>query len=476
MTAAYRISDGQGGRTFRPSGDWTVLTMGGTAAALQEEVRRAGRAEQLDISALGRVDTSGAFVILRALRDAAPTVPANPDFQRLVDLVRPAVEAEDPAMTRGHPLRDPFERIGRAVVAIGGETWRTMDFTGRLVTALGRMIRHPRRLWLTPLFAIMEQAGIDAIPIVMTMTFIIGAVIALVGTNILTTLGVSVFTVELVGVAILREFGVVIAAILLAGRSASAFAAEIGSMRMNQETDAMQVMGVDQFDALVVPRTNKVITDIRIDGGTPVRVDSDATTEIQGISGIDVVQINAGTPGKPLLRAVDHGDRPIIRSTPNALSSLLQGGGQMIQNATEALGRVNRLLSDRNIANLTGAVRDIHSTASEIAVNRAMFAHAASTLVKLDAAATDIQGAAASVHQIADGDGCHAFTDIAAAAAELKLAVHDARGTIAKLDSQSVVIGSTTIPDINATMVSLRETSNALDGLIRQIREILAGY
>ena len=123
-----------------------------------------------------------------------------------------------------------------------------------MVLAFGRTARHPRRLRLTSLFSVMEQAGINAIPIVMTMTFFIGAVIALVGANILSDLGVSVYTVELVDVAILREFGAVIAAILLAGRSASAFAAEIGSMRMNQETDAMQVMGVDRFDALVVPR------------------------------------------------------------------------------------------------------------------------------------------------------------------------------------------------------------------------------
>lgn len=100
----------------------------------------------------------------------------------------------------------------------------------------------------------MQDTGINALPIVFIMTFFIGAMIALVGTNLLTTLGVEVFTIQLVGVAILREFGVVITAILLSGRSASSFAAQIGSMRMNQETDAMQVMGVDRFDALVIPR------------------------------------------------------------------------------------------------------------------------------------------------------------------------------------------------------------------------------
>ena len=86
------------------------------------------------------------------------------------------------------------------------------------------------------------------------MNFFIGAVVALVGANLLASLGVAVFTVELIGVAVLREFGVLITAILLAGRSASSFAAQIGSMKMNQEIDAMQVMGVDQFEALVVPR------------------------------------------------------------------------------------------------------------------------------------------------------------------------------------------------------------------------------
>ena len=129
-----------------------------------------------------------------------------------------------------------------------------MVFAGRLTLTLGHTLAAPRRLRLTPLFAMMEAVGVNALPIVFTMTFFIGAVIALVGANLLTTLGVSVFTVELVGVAILREFGVVIAAILLAGRSASSFAAELGSMRMNQETHAMQVMGVDRFHALVVPR------------------------------------------------------------------------------------------------------------------------------------------------------------------------------------------------------------------------------
>ena len=259
MKADFGVLDGPQGRILQPCGDWTVLVLGRTATHLGEELSRAGRADRLDLTKLGRVDMSGAYILLSALKHPGAVNAAHPDFARLAALVDPASPPANPPPGAGsRPAHNRpfqmFEPIGRGICALGAEAVSAMAFIGQLVLALGRTARHPRRLRLTPLFAVMEQAGLNAIPIVMTMTFFIGAVIALVGANILSDLGVSVYTVELVDVAILREFGVVIAAILLAGRSASAFAAEIGSMRMNQETDAMQVMGVDQFDALVVPR------------------------------------------------------------------------------------------------------------------------------------------------------------------------------------------------------------------------------
>ena len=199
---------------------------------------------------------TGAYVLLKALKhpDAAAEGDGtgHPDFARLAALVHSGPPAQDgPPKTPGSHRPLPFfERIGRSVVAIGTEGFSAMAFIGQLVIALGRTARHPRRLRLTPLFAVMEQAGLDGIPIVMMMSFFIGAVIALVGVNSLSELGVSVYTVELVDIAILREFGVVIAAILLAGRSASAFAAEIGSMRMNPYTDSL-ISTSDQTDAQV---------------------------------------------------------------------------------------------------------------------------------------------------------------------------------------------------------------------------------
>ena len=261
MKADFGVLDGPQGRILQPRGDWTVLQIGPSARELGEELQKSGQADSLDLAKLERVDMSGAYVLLRALKHPEAAGAGHPDFARLAQLVLPPKPADDhtppparhPAAARGQ-LFLLFESIGRSVSLMGAEAFSAMAFFGELVLALGRTIRHPHRLRLTPLFAVMEQAGIDAIPICMVMTFFIGAVIALVGANSLSELGVSIYTVELVDISILREFGVVIAAILLAGRSASAFAAEIGSMRMNQETDAMQVMGVDQFDALVVPR------------------------------------------------------------------------------------------------------------------------------------------------------------------------------------------------------------------------------
>ena len=112
-------------------------------------------------------------------------------------------------------------------------------FLGHLLTAIGRCIARPSRIRWASVISLAERAGLDALPIVATTTFFIGAVVALLGANLLTDFGAQVFSVELVGISVLREFNILITAILLAGRSASSFAAEIGSMKMNQEIDAM---------------------------------------------------------------------------------------------------------------------------------------------------------------------------------------------------------------------------------------------
>ena len=140
-----------------------------------------------------------------------------------------------------------------------------------------------------------------------------------------------------------------------------------------------------------------VLADIALERGTPVRVDSLASSEMQGISGVNVVQITAGTPVKPLLKGTADDDRPVIRSKPDQTASLLEGGGRAVQSANELLDRANRILSDGNIAALGAAMRDIRLVTGELAAHRTMIGRADSALAKLDAAATDIRATSASV-------------------------------------------------------------------------------
>ncbi|WP_404711804.1 MlaD family protein [Sphingomonas sp. MMS24-J13] len=240
---------------------------------------------------------------------------------------------------------------------------------------------------------------------------------------------------------------------------------EGGDVQFNGITmGRIQKIALDEHDP------SRVITDIELRSGTPVRTSSVATMETQGISGVNIVQITAGSVQQPLLRKTSHENRPVIRSSADATSSLIPGGGKMVRSATETLDRINRLLSDRTIAELSATVHDVHLTTQEIAANRAMFGRAASTLAKLDSAASDIQVAAASVRGISEGDGRRAASDIADAAAELKLAIGQARGTLGRIDAQSEQISTTTLPDLDATMLSIQRAADSLDRLLREVR------
>lgn len=257
--ASYELRDDGDLLLIVPSGDWTVLALGDAPLRLKADLERRGPRRRFDAQQLGHVDTAGVFALMRVLgrpRDGGLELDlaGRNELERLAGLVRDSLDPQPAPRQAPRSLHALFERIGRAMAGVGGEAYAQAVFIGRMMVAIARTVVSPRRLRPIPLVATMEQAGLNALPIVFTMTFFIGAVLALVGSTLLTTLGVKVYAVELVGIGVLREFGPVIAAILLAGRSASAFAAQLGSMRMTQEIDAMQVMGVDRFDALIIPR------------------------------------------------------------------------------------------------------------------------------------------------------------------------------------------------------------------------------
>lgn len=253
--ADFKLQEGEHGATAFLSGDWTAESLDDAGRRLTE-ILLGSKAVNLDLSGVRRCDTAGAYAIVRAAegRVSAGKLIARPEQTRLLDLVSDAVQVEPspPIVQRG--FYDLAVRIGRGVFHLAGEAVETFAFIGRVLVAAGRGIAMPHKVRWAPIVTLCERAGLDALPIVAVTTFFIGAVIALLGINVLSEFGASIFVVEMIGIAVLREFGVVITAVLLAGRSASAFAAEIGAMKMRQEIDAMRVMGVDPFEALVLPR------------------------------------------------------------------------------------------------------------------------------------------------------------------------------------------------------------------------------
>jgi phospholipid/cholesterol/gamma-HCH transport system permease protein len=253
--AEFDLRTRDGARWVTLTGDWTAINLDTAAKALTTALKGEQNL-RFDLTKVGRCDTAGAFAILRAGqgRMAPDGLIASPSNLRLFDLVAGASKTASKVRARPPSLYSMVERLGRGLVEAGVHFYETMIFFGHLIVATGRVIRDPRRLRWAACFSLAERSGLDAIPIVTITTFFIGAVVGFLGANELSQFGAQVFAVELIGIAVMREFNIVITAILLAGRSSSAFAAEIGAMKMNQEVDAMQIMGVDPFEALVLPR------------------------------------------------------------------------------------------------------------------------------------------------------------------------------------------------------------------------------
>jgi phospholipid/cholesterol/gamma-HCH transport system permease protein len=255
QSAAFHLDNGS--RILSLSGDWTVWTI----AALEAPVRAAagGLADgaALDLSKLGRLDVAGAYLIDRLARAQSlegRLQGANDTALRLIETARGAETGAAPTPARRSGWEGLFERIGHAAINFWVEAGHIFSFMGLTLITLARVIRHPRKFRWAATVHVMETAGLNALPIICALAFFIGVVVAYLGARVLTQFGATIFTVELVAFSVMREFGVVITAVLLAGRTDSAFTAELGAMKMRQEIDAMRVIGIDPMEALVVPR------------------------------------------------------------------------------------------------------------------------------------------------------------------------------------------------------------------------------
>lgn len=258
--AAFDFREDDRAPVLALSGDWTVDTIAGLERDLLEVAERLKPGAVVDVGRLGRIDVAGAYLIDRTVRDSPAGeegVSIRGEHATAASLLQTTRKAytgpiEPPDHLTG--LRHFLDFVGRSVANIGQEVIETVGFFGETIVVFLRVLAQPQRIRWVSITHVMEVAGLNALPIVALLSFFIGMVVAYLGARILGDFGAAVFTVELVAFSMMREFGVVITAVLLAGRTNSAFTAEIGAMKMRQEIDAMRVMSIDPMEALVIPR------------------------------------------------------------------------------------------------------------------------------------------------------------------------------------------------------------------------------
>jgi phospholipid/cholesterol/gamma-HCH transport system permease protein len=260
--ATLVASEESGALIMRAEGSWLVTT----AAELDRRLRSldlpTGRRVTLDLAGIDRLDTAGAWLLLRT-EHALSARGNNVALANVRNSFAPLLDQLE-ARRAGEPLPHPIPphhtligfvaRIGEITVMLGHSVYAMLGFGGLVAATFANSLLHPKRLRVVPTLVQMEQTGVNAMPIVGLLSFLIGVVMAYQGADQLRRFGAEIYTVNLLGIAILRELGVLLSAIIIAGRSGSAFTAQIGTMQVNQEIDALQTLGLDPVEVLVLPR------------------------------------------------------------------------------------------------------------------------------------------------------------------------------------------------------------------------------
>ncbi|WP_157015527.1 ABC transporter permease [Mesorhizobium xinjiangense] len=259
----FEENEADGAMRVRFSGTWTTAEIGAVDRGMRElEKRRGIRSLVLDLSELGRIDTAGAWLIKRLavtqekfgaqVAIEGGTRSAGILLAAVDDAIRHEQEPDTVPARRG--ILGLLETIGRSVYQFGGEFILGMHILG--ATIRGSQMKLGRGHAVNPAAVVsqMDRMGVRAVPVVVLMSTIVGAIVAQQGAFQLRYFGAEIFVVDLVGILVLREMGVLLTAIMIAGRSGSAITAEVGSMKMREEIDALTVIGLNPVGVLVMPR------------------------------------------------------------------------------------------------------------------------------------------------------------------------------------------------------------------------------
>ena len=255
MAAEYSIEGEGADAVLRLSGRYTLARIGDMHGALQADVASHGKIASIDLSGIERIDTVGAWVVERLVKSTGATVSgASPEAETLIEAVSGADQPVRVRPDQSSPLARFAEQTGAAVKLITTEFLQLIAFFGEALLATVKLLAHPRRIRWPAVVRGFETVGLNALTIIGLMLFLVGIVIAQQGAVQLEQFGLEVFTINLVGRSSVRELGLLMTAIMVAGRSGSAFAAQIGTMKLTEEVDAMRTIGVSPMEALVLPR------------------------------------------------------------------------------------------------------------------------------------------------------------------------------------------------------------------------------
>lgn len=246
--------------TLVAEGDWTLATVPALDADLRAVAPPTGYRVQIDLGGVRLLDTSGAWLMFR-LRERLRTDGFEAEFahvgethQGLFHHIVLAREQPEMERRRFRPFLRLADRTGYQAYQTWLEARDLLAFYGELMVSSARALVHWRRLKFVSIVSHMEQTGLNALPIVGLLSFLIGIVLMFQGADQLRRFGAEIFTVNLLGIMFLREIGILMTAIIIAGRSGSAFTAQIGTMKVNEEVDAMRALGLSPMDLLVIPR------------------------------------------------------------------------------------------------------------------------------------------------------------------------------------------------------------------------------
>ncbi len=256
-----QVTDGPGGREIGLRGRWTVEYVAALEKAVAAAAAAPPDAARIDVSGLEALDLTGAWLLrslerrLAAAGSAVDWIPSRPEQLAFVDEAVEHPGEEAPEHERFLSIVAlPLRTVGWLTVKFRDDALEHLEMFGAVVVSVLRALGSPRRLRLPSIVRHVYETGVTAIPIVALIAFLISVIVAYIGAQQLLKFGGEIFVVDLVAISVLRELGVLLTAIIVAGRSGSAFAAEIGVMKLNEEVDALRAIGMDPVEVLVVPR------------------------------------------------------------------------------------------------------------------------------------------------------------------------------------------------------------------------------